>query len=85
MISVVIGERRIRLSGNRFSPALQVFFLSETCLKGNSLREKKRPQRFQKLLQGFDFFFFSPKSPLEVHREVTRAKGDTLICSDQVQ
>lgn len=42
MISVVIGQRRIRLSGNRFSPALQVFFLSETCLKGSSLREKEK-------------------------------------------
>lgn len=74
MISVVIGERRIRLSGNRFSPALQVFFLSETCLKGSSLREKKRPQRFQKLLQGFDFLFF-PKITLGSAQRSDTSKG----------
>lgn len=59
-MSVVIGERRIKPSGNRYSPTLPVFLLSKTYLKWSSLREKTDYRDFRNFCKSSIFFLFFP-------------------------
>lgn len=73
---------------NRLSSTVSVFFLfPKPFLKWSSLegkkKKQKRPQRFQKLLQLFDFLFLFPKTSSGSAEKSDTSRG-TFVCDDLV-